>query len=405
MSGVPGILPGPSRLARLAAAMREQGLDALVAASPANVLYLTGFALGMESLTLSAGGHPLLAVLVRGFGPATLVAPITDAVPLIFRRSPARYRPYGKNFVVVPEQTGGLDGETAAVATLLRSTAPSADAVRATAEILMDAGARRVGIDDTGIPGSLHGALLAALPRVEVSPAATVFRAARAMKEPDEIGLLRKASEIVEAAMAAVWQAARPGVTEEQLARRAVQVMVSEGARPTLWYVGVGGSSALVDRLPTDRKIAAGDLVMLDFGCEYGGYYADLARTAVVGRANERISSYYAAIREGEHAGIARIRPGGTGAEVFYAAVEAIRAAGIPHFDRRHCGHGIGLEPYDEPLVVPATTAPFQPGMVVNVETPYYELGWGGLQLEDTVVVTEDGVEFLSSASRDLLVL
>ncbi len=400
-----GVLPGAARLARLRAAMAEVDLDALVAASPANVLYLTGFALGMESLALFAGGHPLLAVLLRASERPLLIAPITDAAPAIVRRSPACHLPYGRNFVNLPEELHGLSPEEAAVARFLAASAPAPDAVQALASALAKAGAHRVGIDEAGAPASLHRALAAAVCGAELVPASALLRRARAVKEPEEIACLRRGAEIVEAAMQEVWRHARPGVSEAELARVAVCTMVDAGARPTLWYVGVGTASALVDRPPTARAVAPGDLVMLDLGCEYGGYYADLARTAVVGAPGARLARCYAAVQAGERAAIAMVGPGRTGAEIYRAAVEAARASGIPHFDRRHCGHGIGLEPYDEPTVAPAAAEALQPGMVLNIETPYYEIGFGGLQLEDTVVVTESGAAYLSRASRDLLVL
>lgn len=392
-------------MARLKAAMEDLGVDVLLAASPANVLYLTGFALGMQSLSLFAGGHPLLGVLLRDADSPVLIAPITDASPLVFCGTPTRFRPYGRNFTRVSQADGRLDAEAAAVAALLRATAPAQDAVQAAVGVLKDSGVRRAGVDDMGLPAALHAQLAAALPGVDLVPASGLFRTVRAVKEPGEIQLLRRATAIVEEAMAAVWAAALPGVSEAALAQRAIQVMTAAGARPTLWYVGMGAASALVDRLPTDRRLRPNDLLMLDFGCEYRGYYADLARTAVLGRPDRRVAVYYAAVQAGEAAGISAIRPGRTGADVFEAAVRAVRATGIPDFDRRHCGHGIGLEPYDAPSIAGETVEPLQPGMVVNIETPYYELGWGGLQLEDTVVVTEHGVEFLSTASRDLLVL
>jgi Xaa-Pro aminopeptidase len=385
--------------------MRGLGVEALLAASPANVLYLTGFALGMPSLNLFAGGHPLLGILLKDADSAILVAPITDASPLVFCRSTARHRPYGRNFIVIPEADGRLDAEAAGVAEILRASVPAKDAIQAAASILQDTRVHRLGIDDMGLPAALHAALAAALPGVDLVPASDLFRAVRAVKEPDEIQVLRRAAAIVETAMAAVWALARPGVSEATLAQRAIEVMTAAGARPTLWYVGVGAASALVDRFPTGRRLKHGDLLMVDFGCEYRGYYADLARTAVLDRPGHRVATYYAAIQAGQTSAISAIRPGRTGAEVFQAAVQAARAGGIPHFGRRHCGHGIGLEPYDAPSITGEAGESLLPGMVVNIETPYYELGWGGLQLEDTVVVTRDGVEFLSTAYRDLYVL
>ncbi|HYM71250.1 MAG TPA: Xaa-Pro peptidase family protein, partial [bacterium] len=299
---------------------------------------------------------------------------------------------------------GGLGREERAVIEAFGGDAPAQDAVHAVATVLRDAGVRRAGVDDGGA-ASLYRGLVESLAGVDCVPAGEAWRRVRAVKEPEEIERLREAAGIVEAAMEAVWRHVRPGASEAELARLAADVMTNAGARPTLWYVGVGASSALVDRLPTDRVVARGDLVMVDFGCEHGGYYADLARTAVVGEPDPRIAGRYTAVRSAEAAAIARIRAGRAATDVFAHAIRAARSAGIPHFDRRHVGHGIGLEPYDLPILTDASEDPLEAGTVLNVETPYYEVGFGGLQLEDTLVVTEEGVEFLSSAPRDLRVL
>jgi Xaa-Pro dipeptidase len=104
----------------------------------------------------------------------------------------------------------------------------------------------------------------------------------------------------------------------------------------------------------------------------------------------------------GEEALFAAARPGATGEEVFRAGVEAVRRAGVPHYQRHHCGHAIGLEPYEPPLIAPGQTIPLEPGMTFCLETPYYELGWGGVQVEDAVVVTEKGCRVLNRSARDL---
>ena len=91
--------------------------------------------------------------------------------------------------------------------------------------------------------------------------------------------------------------------------------------------------------------------------------------------------------------------------DIFNVAVQTVRNSGIPHYQRHHCGHGIGLEFYDPPLISPHDHTKIEEGMVLNIETPYYELGFGGLQVEDTVLVTESGVRYLTKSSRELSIL
>ena len=107
----------------------------------------------------------------------------------------------------------------------------------------------------------------------------------------------------------------------------------------------------------------------------------------------------------GEEQAVKEIRPGIGADVIFRTAVNRTREAGIPHYNRHHCGHGIGLEIYDWPLLAPDVKIPLEAGMVLCVETPYYELGWGGIQVEDTVEVTRYGARYLSKSSRELIQL
>jgi Xaa-Pro dipeptidase len=394
-----------ARVERVHARMTKAGFDALVASSPANVRYLTGFGLGMESLTLHAGGHVLMAVVLCQDPQPCLVAPATDVVPAVLQGVPARLITYGRNTLVVHRRDDVGEGYESAVRAALRTESSAPTAVQAVVSILADAGARCVGIDDGGMPASVHLALTRSFGRAEFVSATALLRAVRAVKEPEEVACLRQGAQIVEAAIEEVWRGAQPGISEVELATRALHTMIDHGARPTLWYVGVGDQSALVDRLPTNRTITRGDVIMVDFGCEYRGYYADLARTAVLGSPSPRLAGYYAAVQEGERAALAAVRTGQSATTVFRQAVSAVRASGIPHFDRVHCGHGIGLEPYDDPLLSAGSDGLLESGMVLNVETPYYELGFAGLQLEDTVLVTDTGPDFLSRLPRELMIL
>ena len=165
-----------------------------------------------------------------------------------------------------------------------------------------------------------------------------------------------------------------------------------------------GHRSALSDAYASERILRPGDLVRFDIGCVYQGYWSDIARTAVVGSPSARQASYYAALRAGLAAEVDRVRPGMTAGELFDIAVNTVRAGGLTHYQRHHVGHAIGLSVYERPVITPDATTILQPGMVFCLETPYYELGWGGMMLEDTGVLTDTGFELFTSIDRDLVV-
>ena len=177
------------------------------------------------------------------------------------------------------------------------------------------------------------------------------------------------------------------------------------------------GGSGVID--PIDRKqlkewpvargntgeAENGELVRFDLGCVYQGYRSDISRTAVLGKPTDKQARYYAAILAGERAAIAAMKPGVPVSQLFDVAVRVTRESGLPHYQRHHVGHGIGLEPYDPPTINAATATALEPGMVFCVETPYYEHGWGGVQVEDAVEITASGARILTPSRADLIVV
>ena len=125
----------------------------------------------------------------------------------------------------------------------------------------------------------------------------------------------------------------------------------------------------------------------------------------MLGKPSEKQARYYAAILAGERAAITAMRPGVPVNEIFDVAMRTTREAGMPHYQRMHVGHGIGLEPYDPPTLNAATRILLEPGMVFCVETPYYEHGWGGVQVEDAVQITATGIRQLTRSAQDLAIL
>src|SRR5439155_1592661 len=145
-----------------------------------------------------------------------------------------------------------------------------------------------------------------------------------------------------------------------------------------------------------------GDIIRFDIGCRSDGYRSDIARTAIFGEVSAKQRDYYHAILEGEERAIEQVRAGVPANEIFRTAVAATREAGIAHYRRHHVGHGIGLDVYDLPILNDTTVTPLETGMVLEVETPYYELGFGGLQVEDTILVTDAGHQRLTGSSSQL---
>lgn len=266
-------------------------------------------------------------------------------------------------------------------------------------------GASTLGVDAEGLGLETRLALEAALPTARLVAASEAVRRVRSAKLPGEVEILGRAARLAERGIEAAFEAARPGVTERELAAVVASTMFTGGGTPRLLVVTAGERSALVDAPPTDRTLQPGDLLRLDVGCAVEGYYSDVARTAVVGEPDVRQERGYGALLAGQEAALAAVRPGVLSRELFRVAVEGARANGLGRYRRNHCGHGIGLENYEPPLVAPDGEETLEEGMVLCVETPFYELGWGGMMVEDVVVTTAAGGRLLTGSDRGLRVI
>ena len=224
------------------------------------------------------------------------------------------------------------------------------------------------------------------------------------MKGLDEIARLERAAEITEDAFHAALACARPGISERELARLFETEVVRQGWTPVHGHARVtfGERAALSDTLPSERALRAGDVMRFDLLATYEGYRADIARTAVCGDADPRYARYYEAMLAGADAGMAALRPGLAVERIFEIAMRTAREHGVPHYQRQHVGHAIRLEVYDEFGIAPGITIPLEEDMVLCVETPYYEIGWGGVQIEDLVRVTPGGPLRLNKTGRQL---
>lgn len=387
-----------ARLARLREQLADQPADAVLLTSPESVQYATGYRSVAGQLF---AGHAM-AALVTG-GDAWLVCPAADTAAAIDAGVPGdRIVPYGRFYFAgdgaaarMSDRHAGFRDALAVPLRRVRGQRLLAEGPAAplAAEL---AAAELAGPDD----GHRDGA-----DRDRVTDATGWMLGVRAVKLPGEQALLRAAAGLAEDGIRAALDRARPGVTERELAAAVAGEMVAGGGIPRFVVVTAGPRSPLGDAFPTDRPCRAGDLLRFDVGCVYRGYWSDLARTAVFGEPTARQQQVYDALLAGLHAELELVRPGVTAQQVFRAAHRTVEAAGLAPYRRHHTGHAIGLSVYEWPVISPESAVTLLPGMVFCLETPYYELGWGGLMVEDTGVVTGSGFELFSHFDRSLWVV
>ena len=388
----------PHQRERLTAALAAHHADALVGTTPANVAYVTGFR--SESRLVYPETCALAVMAPAG---TALVLPAIDTPTLAESGASADHVvPYGP-FVFAYASAPGDIGARVRAWTRHRAASPGAGLAAALDTLGVPRGT--VAVDEAGLTAGTAREIAAALTGFTIVDGAAALLRAREVKAPWEIEALERALGVAEEALNAVVQVLKPGTTE----REAVDLFEAEvrrrGGVPCCPLITFGRRTALPAAPPSDRALRAGELVRLDVGCVWQGYHADVTRTAVAGAPEARQEAVYDAVSGGLDAGIAAVRPGVTAGDVFATVIRAVREAGLPAYDRHHVGYGIGLDARETPALEAGSGATLEAGMVLRLETPYYELGWGGAQVKDTVLVTRTGARVMNRTRRGLLVL
>lgn len=381
-----------ARRKRLEQALDRAAFDAFLAVAPVNVDYATGY----RSVAGQVHGTSTLGALVTP-GRTVVAGPAADAPSVVETGiDEADYFAHGRFFF---EST-----QASAISQMADSHASFVDAL---VSAVRHAGlaTATLGLDTGLTPGDLVR-LETALPDATIVAAGDWIGGVRGVKLPEEVGRLRSAARITEEAIHAGIDAACPGMSETDLQLVVASHLAANGMTPRFVVATVGERSAYSDTPASpDQLVQAGDLIRFDVGGLLDGYWSDLGRTAVVGEPDDLQRSRYDAILRGELVQLALAKPGVLASEVFRVAVDEVERRGISPYRRHHCGHGIGLDVYEEPIIAPASTQELEPGMVFCFETPFYELGWGGMMVEDTLVITSEGCELLSVSDRTLRVV
>ncbi|HEY8693599.1 MAG TPA: Xaa-Pro peptidase family protein [Chloroflexota bacterium] len=384
--------------------MEQEGVDGLLGTTFEHVLYLTN--VWVESFFWGARMTQAFAVAHRErLDRPILAAGIGEVANFANSAAPgAELITYGEFYRFV-EEGAQLDDVAAAVKDRVidHPELKKANAVEALASALEAAGLTTgtLAYDERGLFLETYQALMQRLPDLKLVPGYQLFRRIRAVKTEEEQRRLEDALRVDEGAISAAMKVARPGIREQDMIAELEAYVVRHGAKPLFSQICFGGRGGMGNVMQRDGVLHENEVIRFDVGImASNGYHSDIARNFSLGQPDDRAIRYWDATLAGIDAAAAAMKPGATAADIFHAAVSAVREAGIPHFNRNHVGHGIGLEVYDMPLLAPGDTTPIEEGMVFQVETPYYELGWAGIQPEDTIVATANGGKNLAQLSR-----
>jgi Xaa-Pro aminopeptidase len=353
----------------LAAEVAEERLEAVVVAPSPDLVYLTGYdPMPLERLTV---------LVIRPDGDAVLVVPELE-------RQLALDSVAGQT-LDASRVVGWLDGD---------------DPHELVSSILPREG--RVAIGDR-MWASHVLALQQTAPGISFEPASRIIGRLRAVKDPDELGALRRAGRGADEAFRQICGLRFLGRREEEIAGDLAALLVEHGhSRADFTIVASGPNAASPHHEPGGRTILPRDVVVLDFGGEVGGYFSDTTRTVVVGEPPSGFEEVYRVVQEAQDAAVRTVRPGVAAQDVDRAARRIIDGAGYGERFLHRTGHGIGLEVHEPPYIIEGNETVLTPGMTFSVEPGVYLEGRFGVRIEDIVAVTVDGAERLNRSTREL---
>jgi len=275
----------------------------------------------------------------------------------------------------------------------------SEDGMHALRSLLEKHGARRLGIEKRRITLSDYEKLESL--SVELEGIDEILHKIRSVKEKDEITAIREAVKVAEEVYEEVVERLKPGMSEREIAALLEYHMKLRCEGPAFsTIVASGPTSAMPHAKPTDRKIERGDVVVIDFGARVKGYVSDITRTLIVGPVDPMVDEVIHAVLAAQDAVFQEFKPGMTGKEVDALARKELEKAGFAQHFSHSLGHGIGLEVHEGPAFSQGNEKTVPVGSVMTVEPGVYIAGKFGVRIEEDVLVTETGLERLTTLSR-----
>ena len=266
-------------------------------------------------------------------------------------------------------------------------------------------GLRRIGFEAYHLPFSVHRQVAEMLRgNAELIPTNDLIDQLRVIKDADELAKIRKSQEVLDACFNRISAQLEPGMTERQVARMIEEYFREHADGPSFPSIVASGTNASMPHaVPSDREIGRGEPITIDIGALYDGYCTVMTRTVCLGPASDKLKEVYDLVLRAQEAVEQALKPGMTGQQADAIARDIIKEAGYGDNFGHGTGHGIGLEVHEAPSLSPARGEDvLKPGMVFSVEPGIYLPGWGGVRIEDLVLLTEDGAEVLSKSPKRL---
>lgn len=352
------------RVERLRKLLEENGLEALLIASPHNRRYISGFTGSAGFVVITSGDNYFL----------------TD---FRYREQAAKQV---QGFQIVEHGTSPIDD------------------IR---DILEKAGIGSLGFEQEHVSYGEYLQWGKTLKAIGLKPAAGLVEKLRMIKDEAELQVMQEAADLADSTFKHILGVLAPGIRESDIALEMEVYMRSHGATSSSFdtIVASGERSALPHGVASDRIIGTNEFVKLDFGAYYNGYCSDLTRTVVIGQPSDKHKEIYNIVLEAQLHALANIRPGMTGMEADALCRDIITKYGYGDNFGHSTGHGLGMEVHEAPRLSRLSDTILTPGMTVTVEPGIYVPGFGGVRIEDDIVITESGIKILTSSPKELICL
>jgi Xaa-Pro aminopeptidase len=362
------------RLERLRASFAAHGLDGLLVSQPESRYYLSGYT-----------GHDLPPRDSAGY----LLIGATQALLLTDPRTTEQAQQQAPEYEIVTYGTGNRGPE-------------------AVAQAAAKLGFRRLGFESIHLPYRIWDNIRTDLPASqELVPVDRIVDDLRIIKDAEELACLQAAIDVLDRCLADVLRHTEPGFTERQVARMVEMYLLEHADGSSFPSIVASGPNASVPHaVPSDRRIREGEVLKIDIGARASGYCSDMTRTVCFGEPRDsRLVELHAIVLEAQEQAEAQLQPGMTGREGDSLSRDIITRAGYGEAFVHGLGHGIGLEVHEPPSLSQSRgDAVLRPGMVFSVEPGIYLPGWGGVRIEDLVVLEENGARVLCHSPKTLVV-
>ncbi len=401
--------------------MVKYDLDALLATTRHNVLYLSGFQ-GWAQYTYGDATTETFALFFReaDVAPALIVSRQDETYYSATGSWIEDVRGYGLRSAldIEPGEQGATDEERNLLCLIDDDAPREISSTDALVRVLRERGISKgkIAIDNEGIRPATRASLETAFPGISFQDGANLFRLIRLQKTVEEIDRIRAAADLNEEALSAFHAELAVGKTEREIASHYYRTVAAGGGKWSWFHLGGGRRSASIFP-PSDRPFQTGDGFFFDAGMRLEHYCGDVGCCGSFGEPGAERKAQWDAIQAGLAEAFETIRAGVKPSEIFRAALGGVKKAGLPNYNGAFCGHTIGIEarelpytlsepiPMNDPFLPETSDIPFPAGAVLSVELPSGKFGEGGVHAEYTVLVTETGMEHLGAAKREHFVV